>query len=143
MSRLDLKQDVSTFQPLVARLTGKRIGLVPHLSKKSRRMSANDQSLDHVEGVDLDFAAGADSLRRKMSNSRASKGSVGRAGKSRFVKDDDGDVCSVEEMVKFRLAETRPEYGESTLPKIWGLENLDEKADYEFLSASKGGGWHG
>ena len=42
-----------------------------------------------------------------------------------------------------RLGEKKPEYSDSTLPKKWGLSNIDEEIDGEFYAAACGGGWVG
>lgn len=93
---LNLIGDPRTFSPTIATLTGNRLGLI--VKHKKQRKSA---FIEDERDAELDTGLDAPSTDRKRKSS-SSQGTVGRAGKSRFVSPD-GDIVGVEELVKVPL----------------------------------------
>jgi len=135
VTQMNLEGDPASFAPRVAILTASRLGLVKKTLKTGSGVSRNcgkfASSPAHSEDVE--------GSKRKRNTSG---GTVARAGKSRFVCPN-GDFAGVEDMVKNRLAEEKPEFISGTLPKLWNIDDVDERVDAEFHCAARGGGWSG
>ena len=104
--------EINLYQPIIAILTGKRLGLIQKKSKATRTVVA-DVKINH-EGKSILFTDADDDDATDLGHDEnsaillpskrkaTSQGTVNRAGKSRFVSPD-GDFTCVEEMVKVRL----------------------------------------